>query len=53
MLEETKSLLMEMVIELHDQARLTVDADRSREIRRVADEISDIIEKEKNAVRRL
>ena len=50
MLEETKELLMELIIELHDQARLTVNNDRAREIRRVADEISDLVEKEKHAV---
>ena len=51
MLEETKNLLIEMIVELHDQARLTVDSGRAREIRKVADEISNILEKEKNASR--
>jgi hypothetical protein len=48
MLEETKKILAELVIELHDQARHIVDQGRSLEIRKAADEISDIIKKEKN-----
>ena len=50
MLEETKATLSELVIELHDQARHIVDAERSLEIRRVADEISEILKREKDAV---
>ena len=48
MLEETKRILAELVIELHDQARHLDDQRRSLEIRKSADEISDIIKKEKN-----
>lgn len=49
MLEETKATLSELVIELHEQARHIADPDRSLEIRKVADEISDIIERAKDA----
>ena len=48
MLEETKDTLNELVIELHEQARNIHDPVRSLEIRKVADEISDIIKKEKS-----
>lgn len=51
MLAETKATLMEMVIELHDQARHITDPVRSLEIRKVADEISDMIKKEEHAIR--
>ena len=50
MLEETKATLNEIIIELHDQARHIADPVRSLEIRKVADEISDILEREKHAV---
>jgi hypothetical protein len=39
--------LNELVIELHDQARSIHDPERSLEIRRVADEISDLIKQER------
>ena len=51
MLEETKATLTELVIELHDQARHIADQTRSLEIRRVADEISDIIKRDNNDLR--
>lgn len=51
MLDETKSTLTELVIELHDQARKMTDPDRSLQIRKVADEISDLIkERDSNAL---
>lgn len=50
MLEETKAILSETVIELHRQAGVVTDPIRSLEIRKVADEISDIIKRERNAV---
>ena len=53
MLEETKATLNEMVIELHDQARHIADPIRSSEIRKVADEISDIIKRDQDATLRL
>lgn len=53
MLDETKATLSELVIELHDQARHISDQDRSLEIRKVADEISNIIKKDEDASRRL
>lgn len=53
MLEETKDTLTELVIELHEQARHIADPVRSLEVRRVADEISEILEREKNASRGL
>lgn len=49
MLEETKATLNEMVIELHEQARHIVDPVRSLEIRKVADEISEILRRDKDA----
>ena len=48
MLEETKNLLNEMIIELHEQARHISDETRSLEIRKVADEISDLIKKDRD-----
>lgn len=50
MLEETKAKLTEVVIELHTQARHIADSVRSQELRTVADEISDIIKRERNVV---
>lgn len=47
MLEETKDTLNELVIELHEQARNIHDPERSLEIRKVADEISDFIKRER------
>ncbi len=47
MLDETKNILDELVIELHEQARNIHDPDRSLEIRKVADEISDLIKRER------
>ena len=47
MLEETKDTLNELVIELHEQARNIKDPERSLEIRKVADEISDLIKRER------
>lgn len=47
MQEETKAILNELIIELNEQARSIHDPERSLEIRRVADEISDLIKQER------
>ena len=53
MLEETKARLDELVINLHRQARTINDPIRSLEIRQAADEINDIIKRERDALFRL
>ncbi len=53
MLEETKNKLNDLVIDLHDQARAILDPIQSLEMRKVADEISDIIKRERDAIYRL
>jgi len=53
MLEETKNELNDLVIDLHDQARAILDPVRSLEMRKVADEISDIVKRERDAIYRL
>ena len=50
MQEETKSILNEIIIKLHNEARNIQDPAKSLEIRKVADEISDIVKKESYAV---
>lgn len=50
MLEETKSILNEIIIKLHNEARNIQDSEKSLELRKVADEISDIVKRESYAV---
>ena len=43
MLEETKNYLMQLVIDLHNKARV----EENQELRKVADDISEVLKKDK------
>jgi polyhydroxyalkanoate synthesis regulator phasin len=51
--EETKNYLRDIVIELHNHARQVKDDKDSKELRKVADDISDLLKKDRDATFRL